>query len=125
MNVRPVVTAEDHAAALQEIERLWGAAPGTPEGDLLDVLVTLVEHYESRRYPLEEADPVEVIKIHMEMTGRTQRDLAALLGSPSRASELLNRKRSLTMEMAHKLHKQWGVPADALIVPYELARARP
>lgn len=123
MDIRPIVTAEDHAAALREIERLWGAEPGTPEGDILDALVTLVEHYEDKRYPVEEADPVEVIRIHMEMTGRTQRDLSALLGSPSRASELLNRKRSLTLAMAHKLHKEWGIPADALIVPYELARA--
>jgi HTH-type transcriptional regulator/antitoxin HigA len=123
MDIRPVVTAEDHAAALREIARLWGAQPGTPEGDTLDVLVTLVEHYESKRFTLREANPVEAIRIHMEMTGRTQRDLAALLGSPSRASELMNRKRSLTLAMAHKLNKEWGIPADALIVPYELARA--
>lgn len=123
MDIHPVVTAEDHAAALREIERLWGAEPGTPDGNLLDVLVTLVEHYEDRRYPVEEADPIDTIKLHMEMTGRTQRDLSALLGSASRASELLNRRRSLTMEMAHKLHKEWGIPSDALIVPYKLARA--
>jgi len=120
MDIRPLVTPDDHAAALHEIERLWGAETGTGDGDKLDLLATLVEHYEERHFPLGEADPVETICVHMEMTGRTQRDLAQLLGSASRASELLNRKRALTMDMAHKLHKVWKVPADALIKPYEL-----
>jgi HTH-type transcriptional regulator/antitoxin HigA len=120
MDIRPLVTSDDHAAALREIERLWGAAVGTDDGNKLDLLATLVEYFEERNFPLGDADPVETIRIHMEMTGRTQRDLAKLLGSASRASELLNRKRSLTMDMAHKLHRTWKVPAEALITPYDL-----
>jgi HTH-type transcriptional regulator/antitoxin HigA len=120
MDIRPLVTPDDHAAALREIERLWGAAVGTDDGNKLDLLAMLVEYYEEQHFPPGEADPVETIRIHMEMTGRTQRHLAELLGSASRASELLNRKRSLTMDMAHKLHKAWKVPAEALITPYEL-----
>lgn len=124
MNIRPIMNDEDHAAALDEIERLWGAKPGTEESDRLDVLATLAEHYEERRFPLPDADPVTTIKVHMEMTGRTQSDLSALLGSASRASELLNRKRVLTMEMVHRLNKEWNIPADALIRPYDLDRSK-
>jgi HTH-type transcriptional regulator/antitoxin HigA len=120
MDIRPLVTPDDHAAALREIDRLWGAEVGTDDGDKLDLLATLVERYEEQHFPLGEADPVETIRVHMELTGRTQRDLAELLGSPSRASEVLNRKRALTMDMVHKLHKAWKMPADALITPYEL-----
>jgi HTH-type transcriptional regulator/antitoxin HigA len=120
MDIRPIVTPDDHAAALREIDRLWGAEVGSDDGDKLDLLATLVESYEERHFPLGEADPVETIRIHMEMTGRTQRDLAELFGSASRASEVLNRKRALTMDMVHKLNKAWKVPAEALIAPYEL-----
>lgn len=120
MQLRPLITPDDHTAALREIERLWGAAEGTEDGDKLDLLATLVERYEEQHFPVGEADPIEAIRIHMEMTGRSQRDLAALLGSASRASELLNKKRALTMDMAHRLHKEWKVPAEALIVPYQL-----
>jgi HTH-type transcriptional regulator/antitoxin HigA len=123
MEIRPILTADDHAAALREIEQLWGAPPGSRDGDRLDVLATLVEQYERGTYPLSEVDPIETIRNHMELTGRTQTDLAGLLGSASRASEVLNRRRALTIEMAHKLHAHWGIPADALIVPYALARA--
>lgn len=123
MDIKPIKTAADHKAALRKIEELWGAKLGTPEDQLLDVLATLIDAYESEHYPIAESEPVDVIKVHMEMTGRSQRDLAALLGSASRASELLNRKRGLTMEMAYKLHKEWGIPSDALIVPYSLAIA--
>lgn len=100
-----------------------GAEPGTADGNLLDVLATLIEAYEDEHYPIVDPDPVEVIATHMEMTGRTRRDLVALLGSPSRASEILNRKRPLTMEMVRRFHAEWGIPAAALIAPYELKRA--
>jgi HTH-type transcriptional regulator/antitoxin HigA len=123
MTIRPIATDEDHTRALRQIEALWGAAPGTPEGDRLDVLATLVEHYEETRFPVRQSDPIETIRIHMEMTGRNQGDLSTLLGSASRASELLNRKRALTMDMAYRLHDQWGIPADALLTPYQLKRA--
>lgn len=123
MDIAPIKTPADHERALQEIERLWGAAPGSTDAKALDVLATLVDAYENEHYPVVDGDPVDVIKIHMELTGRRQRDLAALLGSASRASELLSRRRALTIEMAHKLHREWGIPAQALIVPYEIARA--
>ncbi|MHB1103065.1 MAG: helix-turn-helix domain-containing protein [Devosia sp.] len=123
MEIRPIVTDEDHAAALREIDRLWGVEPGTPGGDRFDVLVTLVQAYEERRWPMPKLDPVEHIIGHMDLTGRTQADLAKLLGSRSRASEVLNRKRALTVEMIHKLQSEWGIPAELLIRPYKLDAA--
>lgn len=121
MEIRPIRTDADHEAAVREIEALWGAAPGTPDGDRLDVLITLVDAYEDRRWPLPAVDPVEAIKHSMAMEGRTQSDLAALLGSPARASEILRRKRALTLPMIWALHQQWRIPAEALVKPYERA----
>src|SRR6185437_2552726 len=118
MDIRPIHTPADHDAALAEIERLWSAQPGTPDHDRLEVLGTLVSTYEEREFPVEAPDPVEALKVDIEQQGRTQADLAALLGSRSRASEVLNRKRCLTIEMAWKLHKEWGIPAEILIRPY-------
>lgn len=124
MDINPIKTDADHKNALKEIDRLWNAAEGSPEGDRLDVLVTLVEAYERKRWPIEEeGDPVEIILAHMDVTGRTQADLAKLLGSRSRASEILNRKRALTLEMIHRLHGEWGISADILIQPYKLHAA--
>jgi HTH-type transcriptional regulator/antitoxin HigA len=123
MEIRPIVTDEDHQAALAEIDRLWGAAPGTPEGAVLDALATLVQAYEDRRWPPEALDPIEAIQASMQWNGRTQADLAELLGSRSRASEILNRKRALTVEMIHKLQSEWGIPAELLIRPYRLDAA--
>ena len=124
-NIRPIKSNADYEWAIAEIARYFEnePEPDSPDGDRFDVLATLIEAYEDRHYPIAVPDPVEVIRGHMELTGRTQRDLSALLGSPSRASELLNRKRALTVAMAHKLHTEWGIPAEALIVPYELAHA--
>ena len=123
MDIKPIKTDEDHREALKEIERLWNAPVGTPEGDRLDILVTLVVAYEEKRWPIEPLDPVDTILGHMDLTGRTQCDLAELLGSRSRASEILNRKRALTLEMIHKLHREWKIPAELLIQPYELSAA--
>ncbi|HEV7255976.1 MAG TPA: helix-turn-helix domain-containing protein [Mesorhizobium sp.] len=123
MDIRPIVTPEDHRRALTLIEKLWGADAHSRDGRVLDILATLVDAYEREHLPLDAADPVDILKTHMEMTGRNQKDLAALLGSPSRASEILNRRRALTIEMAYKLHRDWGIPAEALITPYELTRA--
>ena len=120
MTIRPIHSDADHEAALGEIARLWGAEPGTPEHDELEVLSTLVSAYEDKRWPIEASDPVEAVKYHMEETGRSQADLAVLFGSRSRASEVLNRKRMLTIEMAWKLHREWHIPAESLIRPYEL-----
>jgi HTH-type transcriptional regulator/antitoxin HigA len=121
MDIRPIRTDEDHGNALREIERLWGAELGTPEGDRLDVLATLVEAYENTRWPIEALDPVDLIKAHMEASGLTQADLADVLRSLPRASEILNRKRPLSMEMVHRLSQEWHLPADLLVQPYPLA----
>lgn len=123
MEIKPIKTDEDYRAALREIDQLWLSPEDTPEGDRLDILVSLVERYEAKHYPMRKLDPVETIIGHMDLTGRTQADLAALLGSRSRASEILNRKRALTLEMIHKLHEQWGIPAGLLVKPYKLDAA--
>ena len=120
--IKPIRTDADHAAALAAIEGLWPAAPGTPEHDRLEVLAMLVDDYESRRWPIEPADPVELISYVMEQRGLTRKDLEAALGSRARVSEILNRRRPLTMKMAWRLHEAFGIPADALIRPYDLAR---
>lgn len=120
MNVRPIKTDEDHRAALKEVEELWGADEGTPEGDRLDVLATLVEAYESSRWPADELDPVEAIEAAMVAEGRTRRDLAALIGE-SRATEVLRRKRHLTLPMIRKIAGSWRVPERVLVRDYPLA----
>jgi HTH-type transcriptional regulator / antitoxin HigA len=123
MEIKPIRNDQDHLAALATIERLWGATPGTAEGDALDVLVTLADAYEEKRWPDTDVDPIELLKIVMEDTDRTQADLAVLIGSRSRASEILNRKRALTVEMIWKISREWSVPADMLIKPYSLESA--
>ncbi|AFR42837.1 LOW QUALITY PROTEIN: helix-turn-helix transcriptional regulator, XRE family [Geobacter metallireducens GS-15] len=118
MEIRPIKTEVDYQAALKEIELLFDAAPDTPEGDRLDVLAILVEAYEERRYSIPMPDPIEAILYYMESRGLTRRDLEPYIGSRARVSEVLNRKRSLTMEMIRNLHKGLGIPADVLIQPY-------
>lgn len=118
--LKPIRSDADHAAAVAEIEALWEAEPGTPEHDRLEVLGTLVDAYEASRWPIEAPDPVEAIKARMEASGYTQSDLGRLLGSRPRASEVLNRQRRLTVEMAWKLHRAWSIPAESLIRPYDL-----
>ncbi|MDO9415855.1 helix-turn-helix domain-containing protein [Pararhizobium sp.] len=122
MEIRPVENAADHRAALKEIERLWGAPIGSPEGHRLDILVALVERYEKETFPVFPADPIAVIKTHMEMTGRSQRDLARLLNSSPRASEIMGKKRTLTVEMIRKLTQEWGIPANSLLAAYEIEK---
>lgn len=121
MDIRPIRNDEDHEAAMREIEALWGAKPGTPEGDRLDVLATLVDAYEDVRWPIPKGDPVDAITGSMAMEGRSQSDLAALFGSPSRASEVLRRKRSLTLPMIRLLSAEWRIPTEALVRPYRTA----
>ena len=126
MQIRPVRNEKDHRAALAEIEKLWGASNGTPEGDKLDVLVTLVETYEDRRWPLKSRrrfDPVDVLHYAIAELGHTQAELADILGSRSRASEVLARRRPLTLEMIQKITACWKMPADLLVQPYRLAAA--
>ena len=122
MHIRPVRSDEDHEAALREIEALWGAEEGTEAGDRLDVLVTLVETYESRRWPIEALDPVRAIEAAMEMNGYTRAELAALIGQ-SRATEILGRRRALTLPMIRKIAGAWHVPEKVLVQDYALARA--
>jgi HTH-type transcriptional regulator / antitoxin HigA len=123
MYIRPIRTDGDHAEALAEIERLWGADPGSAEGDKLDVLATLVERYEEDRWPISPSDPVEMLEFALSDMGRSQAELGRLIGR-SRASEVLSRKRPLTLPMMRILHETWHLPAEVLIQPYRLdARA--
>jgi HTH-type transcriptional regulator/antitoxin HigA len=124
-NIRPIRTEADYAWAIAEITRYFDNEPevGSPDGDRFDVLATLIEAYEDRHYPISAPDPVETIVAHMEMAGLTQGALAELLGSRSRASEILHRKRPLTMDMAYRLHTEWHIPAEALLQPYQLEGA--
>jgi len=125
MNIRPIRTDEDHRAALAEIEACWGAPEGTEEGDELDVLLALVELYEAKRWPIDtddSFDPIDVLQYAIEELGHTQSELAELLGSRSRASELLSRRRALTVDMIHKIGEAWKIPADLLVRPYRVER---
>ena len=117
MDVRPLVTEADYDWALAEITAYFNdqPAPGTPEAARFDVLAALIEHYEARHWPIEAPDPVDAIRACMEWRGLRQADLAAVLGSRSRASEVLSRKRGLTLEQASRLHRDWGMPADVLL----------
>ncbi|OFW35629.1 MAG: DNA-binding protein [Acidobacteria bacterium RIFCSPLOWO2_12_FULL_67_14] len=118
MQIRPIKTKVDHRAALKEIERLMDARPGTPDGDRLEILTTLVDHYESRHEPIDPPDPIDALLYHMESRGLARRDLAPYLGSRARVAEVLNRRRALTIEMIRKLHEGLGISADVLIRPY-------
>jgi HTH-type transcriptional regulator / antitoxin HigA len=124
MEIRPIRTNDDLTAALTRIDALWGKESGTTEGDELDILLDLVEHYENKHFPIEPMEPIELLRVHMETTARSQADLAALLGSRPRASEVLNRKRALTVDMIHKLSSEWHIPADCLVKPYHLLAAQ-
>ena len=122
MEIHPIKNDDDYAAALQEIENLWGAASGSEDGDKLDILATLVEKYEENRWPnLDVSDPIDLLNYAIEELGHTQVELAELLGSRSRASELLNRRRPLTVEMIHKISEAWKIPADLLVRPSRVA----
>lgn len=122
-NIRPIRTDEDLAWAISEIAPYFEKAPepGSAAADRFDLLTDLIEAYENRNFPIEAPEPIELLRSFMEMSGRTQGDLAELLGSKSRASEILNRRRALTVEMIHKLSSEWKLPAEALIRPYKLA----
>jgi HTH-type transcriptional regulator / antitoxin HigA len=121
MHIHPIRTDTDHEGALREIEALWGAEEETEAGDRLDVLVTLVEAYESRRWPIEPLDPVEAIETAMQMNGYTRAELAMLIGQP-RATEVLARKRALTLPMIRKIASRWRVPEKVLVQEYALAK---
>jgi len=124
MDIKPIKTDADYRAALKEIETLMKAELDTPEGDKLDVLVTLVEAYERKHYPLDLPDPVEAIKFEMEQKGLTVKDLEPMIGKSNRVYEILNHKRSLTLKMIWRLHHELGIPAESLIKPPNQAEIR-
>lgn len=123
MRIKPIKCDADYDAALTAIDGLMGAAPDTPEGDELEVLVTLVEAYEAERWPIEAPDPISAIEHVMEARGLGQSDLAALIGSQPRASEVLNRRRPLTLAMIRALSGKWNLPAEVLVREYDLTKA--
>jgi HTH-type transcriptional regulator/antitoxin HigA len=122
-DVKPIRTRKDYAAALAEVERLWGSKRGTPEGDRLDVIATLIDRYEEERFPIGPPDPIEAIKFRMEQRGLTRKDLEPLIGTRTRVAEVLNRKRSLSIGMIRRLHEALGIPAETLIRPARKQRA--
>ncbi len=123
MRIKPIKTEADYDAALSAIDCLMGSAPGTPEGDELEVLVTLVQAYEGECWPIEAPDPISAIEHVMEARGFRQKDLADLIGSQPHASEVLNRHRPLTLSMIRALSGHWDLPAEVLVREYELVKA--
>lgn len=116
-DIKPIRTERDYSAALKAVERLWGAKVGTPDGDRLDVLATLIDAYEAEHYPMDPPDPIEAIKFRMEQQGLTRRDLEEIIGTRTRIAEVLNRKRGLSITMIRRLHERLGISADVLIRP--------
>jgi HTH-type transcriptional regulator/antitoxin HigA len=122
MEIRPIKNDADHTAALAEIANLWNAAAGSEDEDKLDILATLVEHYEEARWPaVDDADPIDLLHFAISDLGHSQAELADLLGSRPRASEVLNRRRALTVEMIRTISEAWKIPADLLVKPSLLA----
>jgi HTH-type transcriptional regulator/antitoxin HigA len=117
MEIKPIRTEKDYEDALKQVEQLWGAAPGTPEADRFDVLFTLTEAYEGQHYPILPPDPVQAIEYYMDSRGLDRQDLELYIGSSGRVSEILNRKRPLTLAMIRKLNAGFGIPAEILIQP--------
>ncbi len=117
MDIKPIKTDADYRATLREIESLMAAEADTPEGERLDVLVTLVEAYEKQHFQLDPPDPIEAIKFRMEQLGLAPKDLEPLFGRRNRVYEVLNHRRPLTLKMIWKLHRNLGIPAESLIKP--------
>jgi HTH-type transcriptional regulator / antitoxin HigA len=115
--IKPIKTEADYDVVLAEINTLMDAEPSTPAGDRLDILVTLVEAYEAKHWHISPPDPIAAIELRMQQKGLTRLDLEKILGSRSRVSEILNRKRPLTLDMIRRLHSLWGIPAESLIQP--------
>ncbi|MBT3347321.1 MAG: transcriptional regulator [Thiotrichales bacterium] len=120
MNIKPIKTETDYTEALQIAESLMGAKVDTPEGDKLDILITLIEAYEEKYYPISPPDPVEAIIHQMESQGLSRNDLIPLMGSRARVSEILNKKRSLSINMIRKLQENLGISAEILVKSYSL-----
>jgi HTH-type transcriptional regulator / antitoxin HigA len=122
MDIKPIKTEHDYRSALEEVERLFDAEKNTPEGDKLDVLTTLIEAYEEQHAPIPLPDPIETIRYYMESRGILLSDLEPYIGDPARVSEVMNRKRPLSIDMIRKLHTGLGISADILIQAYSLER---
>ena len=123
MNIKPIKSQKDYRAALRQVESLMGAAAGSAEGDKLDVLVTLIEAWERKHFPLDLPDPIDAVKFQMEQAGLSPRDLVPMIGQLNRVYEVLNRKRPLTLRMIWNLHEQLRIPLESLIKPPESSRA--
>jgi len=119
MNIKPIKNKEDYTQALNSIETLMNAEPNTSQMDELEVLTTLVEAYEEQHYKIDAPDPIEAIKFRMEQEGLKQKDLISIVGSKSRVSEILNKKRKLTIEMIRNLHNQLHIPIESLFLDYK------
>lgn len=122
-DLKPIRTKADYKRALLEVERLWGARSGTPAGDRLDIVATLIDAYESKQFPMDPPDPIEAIKFRMEQQGLTRKDLEPIIGTRTRVAEVLNRRRNLSIGMIRRLHERLGIPADILIRPSARPRA--
>ncbi len=121
--LKPIKTRTDYAAALTEMKRLWGAKSGTPDGDHLDILATLIDAYEAQHFPMDPPDPIEAIRFRMEQQGLTRKDLEAVFGTRTRVGEVLNRRRGLSINMIRRLHEQLGISAEVLIRPSRSRKA--
>ena len=124
MELKPIRTDADHEAALREIERLWGAKKGTPNGDRLDVLATLVEVYEESRFPMDMPDPIDAIKFRLEQQGQDKKALIGIIGNRTRVYEVLRRDRALSLAMIRRLNKQFRIPAEVLIRPARIRKKK-
>ncbi len=124
MQMKPIKTDADHAAALREIERLWGAEEGTPNGDRFDVLSTLAEAYEEAHFPIDMPDPIEAIKFRLEQQGEDKKALVGIIGNRTRVYEVLRRDRPLSLAMIRRLNKRFRIPAEVLIRPVRMRRKK-
>ena len=124
MDIKPILSEQDYNETLQAIDEIFEALPGTPDGERLEVLVTLVEAYETRHYAIPLPDPISAIEYHMQRLGLTRKDLEPLIGSRSRVSDVLNRKRPLTIRMIRNLSRELGISAEALIQEYPLVEQK-
>ncbi len=115
MNIRPIKSEADYDKALAEVDRLWGAKQGTPNGDRLDVFLVLVEDYEAKHHPIDPPDPVEAIKFRMEQMNLTRKDLEPLIGPRGRVAEVINRRRPLSLTMIRNLHRSLHIPLESLV----------
>ncbi|MHB1958619.1 MAG: helix-turn-helix domain-containing protein [Acidobacteriaceae bacterium] len=124
MQMKPIKTEADHAAALREIERLWGAEEGTPNGDRFEVLSTLAEAYEEAHFPIDMPDPIEAIKFRLEQQGVDKKALVGIIGNRTRVYEVLRRDRPLSLTMIRRLNKRFRIPAEVLIRPVRMRRKK-